>query len=231
MAAIGVLVRRYSEKLLLVTPGHPFMAQNTSSDGSPELSAAAQKEWNGHVEAVLRGVAHALNNRAAALSALVQLSDDGEPASTLRSILASELDRVSELAAAIRSVGTPRTGEEAFSPTDAAAEAADVLALHSDQRDATTPIEASGARPIRTRRALFVRALIVLAANAGRADPRASLTILSSEDDVSVRVNDATPVASAFIAEIARAMGGDELDSGRGFRLPTLAALRRREGS
>jgi hypothetical protein len=208
------------------------MPVNRPSNAShqPELGAAAQAEWNRHVEAVLRGIAHALNNRAAALSALVQLADDSEPAETLRTLLSGELDRVGGLAAAIRSIAKAGEGEEAFLPSDAAAESRAVLALHSDQREVTTRIEPQGSQPVRTRRALFVRALIVLAANAGREDPEARLVIVSSEDDVTVRVEGAT-MPSPLIMEIARAMGGEALDEGRGFRLPTLGAIRRREGS
>ena len=197
----------------------------------PALSAGAQGEWNAHVEAMLRGVAHALNNRAAALSALVQLADDGESAPTLRGILENELERVTGLAAAIRSIGTPRDGEEAFAPGDAAVEAMDALKLHADQREVSTTIESRGAPPIRVQRGLFVRALIVLAANAGRADPRARVEMQSSGDDLEVRVEGSTPAASSFVQEIARAMGGEAVSDGRAFRVPTLAAIRQREGS
>lgn len=198
---------------------------------SPALSADAQREWNAHVDAVLRGVAHALNNRAAALSALVQLADDHEPATTLRGILENELQRVTGLAAAIRSIGTPREGEEAFAPGDAAAEAIEVLKLHADQRELSRTIESRDAPPIRVQRALFVRALIVLAANAGRDNPQARVELLSRGDDLVVRVEGATPAASAYVREIAHAMGGEALNEGRGFRVPTLAALRQRGGS
>ena len=211
------------------------MNQDRSTDGPPtgqvELSAAAQHEWNRHVEAILRGVAHALNNRAAALSALIQLADDSEPAPTLRAILATELDRVTGLAAALRIIGTPRPGEEAFAAADAASEALQVLALHSDQRDATTGIDARDAAPVRAYRWMFVRALIVLAANAGRRSTNVRVEIRSSGDDLIVSVAGETPAPSPYVQEIARAMGGEALSEGQGFRLPTLAALRRRAGS
>ena len=195
----------------------------------PELSAAAQLEWNAHVEAVLRGVAHALNNRSAALSALIQLSDDGEDAPTLRGILATELERVTGLAAAIRSIGTPRAGEEAFAPGDAANEALEVLQLHSDMRNVAAQLEVRDAAPVRVQRWMFVRSLIVLAAQAARAGGRVELA--SAGDDLVARVSGATPEPSVYVREVARAMGGEALDDGRGFRLPTLATLRRREGS
>lgn len=212
------------------------MSRNTSIDGRPQsrgpaLSAGALEEWSNHVEAVLRGVAHALNNRAAALSALIQLSDDSEPAPTLRSILATELDRVIGLAAAMRAISAPRSGEEAFAATDAVAEALQVLSLHADQRDATTGIDAQDAAPVRVHRWMFVRALIVLAANAGRTNTNVRIEIRSSGDSLIVRVANETPAPSLYVQEIARAMGGEALSDGQGFRVPTLAAIRQREGS
>ncbi len=212
------------------------MTKDTSADsrphtGQPQLSAAAQQEWNGHVEAILRGVAHALNNRAAALSALIQLADDSEPAPTLRSILATELDRVTGLAAALRIIGTPRAGEEAFAAADAASEALQVLALHSDQRDTITGIDARDAAPVRVHRWMFVRALIVLAANAGRSNANVRVAIRTSGDELIVSVASGTPTISPYVQEVVRAMGGESLSDGQGFRLPTLAAVRQREGS
>ncbi len=212
------------------------MPKNTPPDGRPQshgpaLSAGAQEEWGLHVEAILRGVAHTLNNRAATLSALIQLADDSEPAPTLRAILATELERVTGLASAIRSVGTPRSGEEAFAAADAVSEALQVLALHADQRDATTAIDARDAAPVRARRWMFVRALIVLAANAGRTSANVRIEIRSSGDDLSVRVASESPAPSLYVQEIVRAMGGEMLSDGQGFRLPTLAAIRQREGS
>ena len=201
-----------------------------TSPGAP-LSAGAQEEWSLHVEAILRGVAHALNNRAATLSALIQLADDAEPAPTLRAILATELDRVTGLAAAIRSIGTPRAGEEAFAAADAVSEALQVLALHADQRDATTAIDARDAAPVRVRRWMFVRALVVLAANAGRGSANVRIEIRSSGDELAVRVASESPAPSLYVREIVQAMGGEMLSDGLGFRLPTLAALRQREGS
>jgi hypothetical protein len=207
------------------------MSRDTPTEGHhpPELSAAAQQEWNDHVEAVLRGVSHALNNRSAALSALIQLADDGEEGATLRNILATELERVTGLAAAIRSIGTPRAGAEAFAPADAVAEALEVLQLHSDMRNVAAQFEVHDAAPVRVHRWMFVRSLIVLAVNAARANGRVQLGPMG--EDLSARVSGATPMPSAYVREVARAMGGEALDEGRGFRLPTLATLRRREGS
>lgn len=195
----------------------------------PTLSAAALEEWSRHVDAILRGVGHALNNRAAALSAAVQLGDDPEEAAgVIRTILQPELARVTELAAAVRSLGPPRGGDEAFSPKDAAAEALQVLALHADQREIGVTIDAGRASPVRAQRWMFVRALVVL----GGCGCSTRLSASDDGDWVVVRSNGRKPEcrASAYITEIAAAMGGESVDDGAGFRVLTLAALRKREG-
>src|SRR3954468_5936970 len=119
------------------------MIDDRASDQPPpvELSIAAMREWNRIVDAVLRGLGHALNNRAAALSAVIELSKDDGPEATA-SILTTELQRMRELSALVRSMGAPRPGMEAFSPRDAAAEALTVLSMHADQRDRVVMIEA-----------------------------------------------------------------------------------------
>src|SRR5688572_9513570 len=99
-----------------------------SDEGRTELSAAALQEWTSHVENVLRGVAHALNNRAAALSAVMELAKDPtEDTDVVGSILSSEMERVTELVAVVRSVGVPKQSAEAFAPADVAATAVAVL--------------------------------------------------------------------------------------------------------
>ena len=49
-------------------------------------------------------------------------------------------------------------------------------------------------------------------------------------DWLEVRGAAAPDQASALVTELADAMGGEVLSEGYGFRVPTLAALRRREG-
>jgi hypothetical protein len=85
--------------------------------------------------------------------------------------------------------------------------------------------------PIRVQRALFVRALIVLAATAGRDNPKVRVEISAEDTDLVIRA--ASPHASAFLQDAARMMGGDAIDTPGilGFRLPSLAEVRRREGS
>ena len=202
---------------------------STASSTSAPLSAAALAEWSHHVECVLRGIAHTLNNRAAALSAVIELSrEPGGDASGTAAILSTELDRMGELAASVTLIGSPRRGMEAFAPSDAAAEALGVLQLHAEQHDPPTTIEARTAPAIRVPRWMFVRALVALGADA-------SAIRLGDEGEwVAVRADAArAPGASprVLVAELARLMGGEPLAGDQaGFRVPSLAAVRQREG-
>lgn len=204
----------------------------------PEFTSEALREWGEYVEIVLRSLAHALNNRAAALSAVIELArePDDEPAVT-SSILTSELERVRELVEIVRTVGPPRGGTEAFAPRDAAEEALAVLKLYAEQRSHSVTIDAGSAPPTRLPRWMFVRSLIALGAAASSAETasRATIRIVLREEGewlvAGVEAGRGTTVPqSRYAAELARAMGGGPLDDGQsGFRVPTLAALRQRE--
>jgi hypothetical protein len=182
-------------------------------------------EWNEHVESILRGVAHALNNRAAALSAAIELARDApaDDESAASGILSPELERLKQMADAVASVGTPRRVKEAFAPSDAAAEAERVLRMHATTRDAG-PMEVRSISPVRVERWMFVRALIALAAGAH------DVRIVDDGDWVCVRAM-GTSAESVLVGELARLMEGEPVSdaSGRGFRIPSLASLRRRE--
>jgi len=209
---------------------------DTSDADLPRFSAAALQEWGGNVESVIRGIAHALNNRAAALSAVIELSRDptGDDAEAVSSILSSELVRVSELAQVVRTIGTPRHGVEAFAPRDAATESLAVLQLQIEHRDRMVTIEAAAAPPVRAHRWMFVRALISLGSAASNDTTGAAARILIVEDSdwIVTRVEEIrapTAEVSPYAAELARAMGGETLGTSCGFRLPSLTTLRRRE--
>jgi hypothetical protein len=203
--------------------------KDTQSAEPPGLSfsSGALDEWNRHVDAILRGIAHAFNNRAAALSAAIQLGrDPSEAPGVVRSILEPELSRVTELAASIRALGAPKGGDEAFSPRDAAAEASAILGLHAEQRERGVTIDATAASPLRTHRWMFVRALVAL----GASTSGAPVTVRDDGDAILV-VADGAAQSSAYARELAIAMGGMPLSGPRaGFRIPTLAAIRQREG-
>ena len=212
------------------------MIEDTPATDIPDLSAPALAEWSRHVDHVLRGVAHALNNRAAALSAVIELSTEpAEDPPVIRAILGTELERVGDLVKVVRTIAAPRAGLEAFAVRDAAAEAAATLELHAEQRDRMVAIEALDPTPIRAHRWMFVRALIAAAAGVpttpGSHTP-AAITVAAEGDWVVVSANGPASAAraSALVTELARAMGGGPLEDRYGFRVPTLAALRRREG-
>lgn len=208
-----------------------------------ELSAAALREWEGHVENVLRGVAHALNNRAASVLAVVELWNEPEPASgSTRALLEGEVQRLRDLVDVVRAVGASRGEVEAFEPADAVRAARAVIGLHADLRERSITIDGASAPPVRTRQWMFVRALVALAAVASRrggsgasgAQGAGAVTIEVRGEAgwVVIRTTGAgqTPGLTPYVLETARAMGGEPLADLAGFRLPSLAELRRREG-
>lgn len=201
---------------------------------TPALSTTALQEWTQHVEAVMRGLAHALNNRAAAISAIIEFSrePDDDPEAT-RAILGTELQRVLELAGVVRAMGPARGGPEALAPQDVLSEVNTLLRLHADQRDRNIEIDATTAPPVRAPRWMLQRALIVLCAAAPTSDPSARTLrarLVQDGDWLLVRVDppaDGAVNDSVYVAEMARGMGGEPLRGG--FRIPTLEAIRRRE--
>ncbi|HJQ19866.1 MAG TPA: hypothetical protein VJ867_05905 [Gemmatimonadaceae bacterium] len=207
--------------------------QSESAESALALSGPAMLEWSRVVDAVLRGLGHALNNRAAALSAVIELSKDDDGGT--EDILTTELHRVRELAAVVRTMGRPRGGVEAFSPRDAADEAQAVLALHAEQRDRVVLIESAASTAVRVPKWMYVRALIALIASiparAGTHSVR--VTVDDRGEWIAVVASDVPAVletASPFTTEVVRAMRGELLPDAYGFRLPSLAALRKREG-
>jgi hypothetical protein len=185
----------------------------------------------------MRGIAHALNNRAAALSAVLELSrDPTDDAASTRAILGPELQRVQDLAKVVRTIGFPRAGMEAFAPGDAAAEAIEVLRMSAELRDRTITIDALEASPTRVPRWMYVRSLVALGAAGSKATRDATTLRIAVADDgdwVAARVQGVSAQSAApsvYVSEMCRAMGGSTLDTDFGFRVPTLAALRRREG-
>lgn len=173
-----------------------------------------------------------MNNRAAALSAVLELSraGDDDPEST-REILAGEMDRVLDLVKVIRSIGVPREGDEAIAPADLAGDLQSILSLHADLRDRSVKVSADGAPPVRIPRWMLLRALVALGATRRAPPGERSVTITLEPDGDWLRVRaSGTGERSRYAAELASAMGGEPLDDG-GFRVPTLEAVRRREAS
>jgi hypothetical protein len=201
---------------------------------TPELSANALREWDGHLEDVLRGVAHALNNRAASVSAVVELWTAPDDANGSRSLLAAEAQRLRDLVNVVRTVGAQHGPVEAFEPAEAVESARTVISLHAGLRERSITLSAENAPPVRTAKWMFVRALVGLAAASAAATARGALSITVGRDAESVVVRASgdglSPGLSPYVLELARAMGGAPLDDAPGFTLPSLAELRRREG-
>lgn len=210
------------------------MAPDSQDRSQPELSAAALREWSEQVEGVLRGMAHALNNRAAALSAVMELADSPEDSRVIPSLLRTELDRMRDLVSVVRTLSAPKGGSDAFPASDAADEAAAILRLHVAHRDHQVVIDATGAPPVRLERWMFVRSLIALGASSP-AKEAPNILLAGSDEWLVARLNGPSAPSvrvTPFVSELAVAMGGEPLrpQEGCGFRVPTLAAIRQREG-
>lgn len=195
----------------------------------------ALREWGQHVESIMRGLAHALNNRAAALSAILELSrePDEDPA-FMQSLLSAEFERMRALADLVAVMGPPKGEVEAVSPGDVVPDVVATLGLHAEQRERTIAIDAESAPPVRAATWMLRRALIVLCAASPTSDPaQRTLRVALREEGDWMTVRAVPPQGgaareSSYVAEMARAMGGEPLEDG--FRVPTLAAIRRREG-
>jgi hypothetical protein len=201
----------------------------TTPQDTPEVTPDALREWNHHVECVMRGLAHALNNRAAALSAVIELSrePDDDPAAT-REVLEGEMERVAELVRVVRILATPRGEPEALAPADLVRDLKSILHLHADLRDRAAEFATSNAAPVRVHRWMLLRALVALAATTtARPDERTFTVTLATEGEwLTARAN---APQSVYMGELARAMGGEPNPDGSGFRIPTLESVRRRE--
>jgi hypothetical protein len=194
------------------------------------LSADAAAEWNRIVESVLRGVAHSLNNRAAALAAVAELiADPADRPEALREILATEQDRVRDLVRALQTIGAGGSEAEALMPADVAADVAVVMQHHPDLREGVVEIDASQGAPVRATRWMFARVVLVLAAGlAGgpRWQPR-RLAMRTVDDWLSIAAEHPAPTPR-LASELARHFDGEPLPDRYGIRVPTLAAVRRR---
>ncbi len=199
------------------------------------LSDEARREWEGHVASVLGGLAHALNNRAAAVSAVLELSNEpGQDVAPSIAHLSTEVQRLRELVDIVRTIaGEPSWKPEAFEPGDAATTAGRVSGLHTGLQDHAISFDVAAAAPIRVDRIAFVRALVALIASAAGGREGGAIAVVVAEDNgwVVIRVAGASAPTrlSPYTSEIVRALGGEPMPGALGFRLPTLASLRKQE--
>lgn len=199
------------------------------------LSVDALREWERHLEDVLRGVAHALNNRAASVSAVLELSMESDRSdSATRAMLAAEVQRLHELVAIVRTVGSPRDSVVAFDARDGLTAARGIMGVHAGMRERSITLDAPIPTPVRSRQGMFIRAVVALAARASGPGPGTTTITMTERDhwaEVRAASTEGAPgVRSRYADEVARAMGGEPLADAPGFRLPTLTELRRREG-
>ncbi len=224
--------------------------------GATADGCAAAECWVHIQEEIVRGIAHAMGNRVATLSAGLHLLRD-RTVVMQDPMLQSELDLLERLLVQLRELAGDTTQPEALLATDSARTAIALCLHHGRFRDRTVGVDDSGAvPPVRAVPAALMRAIIVALVAAGDVagnNRSAQVTLsLASDDDV-VRIT-ATADARAdsvtgVVSESAAAGTGYQLaasaiswllgsSGGRGLALgsgcvvevPTLAASRRMSG-
>jgi C4-dicarboxylate-specific signal transduction histidine kinase len=202
-------------------------------DRKPGLQNA--HEWLEIVEMALAGVNHALNNRIASLTAMVDLlrMGDSEGAGENFERLAAELPELAECSRVVRLLagGNPHR-EEALALDDVLS---DVFAIHHFLRDIRdVPIETApspASEPIRVERWALVRTLTLLLDEAKRlASESASsvqVVLKSDEQSVSAEFSVATAVEGS-VSRVGQAGYAEALSERFGWRVirrPRLVGL------
>jgi hypothetical protein len=116
-------------------------------------------------DGILRGVAHALSNRVAALSGVAGLVDFGNlPADRLSRALSSEVSQLGQLVEMLRLLPSDiRPRGEAIELKSLLPSIVALHALHADLRDVPCTIQHDrNAQPIHLSRSVFVHAVLVL---------------------------------------------------------------------
>lgn len=91
-----------------VTPPAHDRGEDGGAVTSPADLAAAQAVWRELIDELLRGIAHALSNRVATVSAAAYLASSGEPLdATMRAALAAESERLEGLLGDLRLLPGP----------------------------------------------------------------------------------------------------------------------------
>src|SRR5215218_888257 len=137
----------------------------------PERSdGAADGPWLVVSDALLRGVGHAMNNRAAALSAVVQVLASSGPQGPLEGALRSETERLQRVVELLRLL--PRRWESDPEPVlveELVPSALELLALHSDLPETRFRWEANGALPpVLVEPSLLIHVLCLLGTAAAK---------------------------------------------------------------
>lgn len=176
----------------------------------PDLSAtpdALHDDWTQFVDALMRGLGHALNNRLAGLSALADLAAEAAsgvgPATDdieMRELMAGEVERLHELNRVVKLVPQDRDPvAEAIVMADLANDAAVVLAMLPVGRSAQWRVVVHrDAQPVRTERWALLRAVLLLA-NAAYA----AQGITRAQGALSIRSDDERTRITATVSAIA----------------------------
>lgn len=196
--------------------------------------------WPAAADGVLRGLAHELSNRTGTIGAVAEALAAERPDSRLAAALGVEAERLQELLRLLRLLpaDAERTAEP-VRPADVVSDALALFALHPAGRGATVDAAAlDDAPPVRVRVPALTRALLVLlTATAG--DEGEAVRVHAAADDawLELRVEGEGAVGDADGAleeagALVAADGGAATwsDGALALRLPTLAAVRRREG-
>jgi alkylhydroperoxidase/carboxymuconolactone decarboxylase family protein YurZ len=206
-----------------------------ASEGFGEGLDEGLDEWALLSESLIRGLVHALNNRLTALSAFAELAALGDEEFAPATILPAELVRLHRVSAHFRLLLSEETPAEAL---EVGALLDDVLALHEHLprvRTVRCEVVRQGApTPVRVSRWRMLRLLLVLIESGtrvaeARGQERIELHLAPFDDGLLLQVEAAevTPYARTLAAHCSATI---EIEAGRAtVRLPSLAALRRRE--
>lgn len=196
------------------------------------MSATAEGAWAAEADALLRGLAHALSNRVAALTLASEEFgvSDADVVAEARARVDEEVARLREVDRLLKLL--PADGRARRDPLLPAEVLADAVALHAhhlELRDVPIVIEASGEpTPVRVVRSTLLRTFCVLLSAARRASGGGAVTarLQASADEVRF---ECVPHGDAYGAAALATVIGGEMD-GATLVLPSLAALRASEG-
>jgi hypothetical protein len=194
-------------------------------------------DWSTISNELLQGLIHALNNRMAALGALVELARLGDEVGDSLDGLSDELTLLGGVNALFALLPERRSEPEALELSSALDDALRLHAHHPRLRRVACEVRSDDAlSPVRAPRWALVRALVMMVHAAKRAvesvQERGGTTIhlLADGPDVVARADVPADPTDEFVALAARCGARVERDGAAlTLRLPTLAELRRRE--
>lgn len=197
---------------------------------------SAGPAWAEEGDALVRGLAHALSNRVAALSlAADDLHDEAaEVRQDARARIATEVERLAALDRLLKLVPAERAARpQALLPSEVLADALALHAHHPELRDVPIAHESTeAAPPVRVPRSTLLRLLVLLLSSARRAADGGGVSVRLNGDDAELRVTVAPAGEPGEATALAASLGGrvEREEAGLALVLPSLAALRAREG-